>query len=356
MKLSSVKLKHAASGALSSLFALVLAFVASGLFVMIAHVNPLVVFSSLFKGGLGSPLALAGTLNRMAPIMLAGIAITAGVSCGVFNLGFGGQFLIGMFCAAYATLAFPMLPGWLLCSLAFLAAMAGSMLWSLPAILLNLKRGIDVVFSCIMTNYVAQFLMNFLIGVMPGYISGAGTSPMVPKQAMLPYLIKNPQKVNSSVLVALICLVALYILLFKTRVGYEMRAVGLSRTAAYSAGISVPRQACFGMVLSAMFTGICAALEVMCITGCAVQNFAVTYLGLGIAVAMLGRSNPIMIFLSAFLFAAMKNGSTLMQMNTGLSAEFTMVIEGLIIIFIGMTRLFQYLAQKINERRVQKHA
>ena len=91
-KLDVVKLKQGLGDTVSSLLALLLAFVVSGLIVMIPGANPFEVFASLFKGGLGSGMALAGTLNRMAPILLAGLAITAGNSCGVFNMGFTSQF------------------------------------------------------------------------------------------------------------------------------------------------------------------------------------------------------------------------------------------------------------------------
>ena len=337
---------------ISSLLALVLAFVVSGALVTITGANPIEVFVSLFKGGLGSGMALIGTLNRMAPILLAGLAITAGNSCGVFNMGFDGQFLMGFLLSGFVAYMLP-LPSVLLIPITIIAAIIGSMLWALIPTMFNVKRGVNIIFSCIMLNYIGKFLMNFLIQQFPGYVPTSGGSPNIQEAAELPYMIETPYKLSFGVLISILCLLALYVILFKMRVGYEMRATGLSRTAAYSAGIAVEKNAVAGMLLSGAFAGICAALELMGTTGRVIEDYAPGYMGLGIAIAMLGKQNPVVIFIAAFLFAAMKNGTTLMQMNTGVSSQFVLVIQGLLIIFIGIGPLFRYIMNKISERRVK---
>lgn len=110
------------------------------------------------------------------------------------------------------------------------------------------------------------------------------------------------------------------------------------------------------MLLSGIFVGICAALELMGTTGRVLEDYNPGYMGLGIAIAMLGKQNPAIILLSAFLFAVMKNGTTLMQMSTGLSAQFVQVIQGLLIIFVGIGPLLRYVINKLNERRQKSHA
>ncbi len=347
-----VKLRQGMGDLISSLLALVLAFVVSGALVTITGANPIEVFVSLFKGGLGSGMALIGTLNRMAPILLAGLAITAGNSCGVFNMGFDGQFLMGFLLSGFVAYMLP-LPSVLLIPITIIAAIIGSMLWALIPTMFNVKRGVNIIFSCIMLNYIGKFLMNFLIQQFPGYVPTSGGSPNIQEAAELPYMIETPYKLSFGVLISILCLLALYVILFKMRVGYEMRATGLSRTAAYSAGIAVEKNAVAGMLLSGAFAGICAALELMGTTGRVIEDYAPGYMGLGIAIAMLGKQNPVVIFIAAFLFAAMKNGTTLMQMNTGVSSQFVLVIQGLLIIFIGIGPLFRYIMNKISERRVK---
>ena len=166
-KLDVVKLRQGLSDTFSSVLALLLAFVVSGLIVMITGANPFAVFGSLFKGGLGSPMALAGSLNRMAPILLAGLAITAGNSCGVFNIGFTGQFLTGFLTAGFVAYMVPM-PPVLLIPVTILAAIAGSMVWAFFPIMLNIKRNVNIIFSCIMLNYIDKYLVNYLIQQFPG--------------------------------------------------------------------------------------------------------------------------------------------------------------------------------------------
>lgn len=340
---------------LSSLLALIFAVIVGGLLVSMIGVSPVDVYTQLFKGGLGNGIALVGTVNRMAPILLAGIALTIGNSSGIFNMGFEGQFLCG--CLASVTVGYlvPM-PAFLHIPLTMLAGILGGMLWSITPITLYLKKDINVVFSSIMLNYVALFLVDFLIMRFPNYEATSNATPRILSTAILPNLISSPVKINASVLVAVLMVVAAHVILFKTRVGYEMRAVGLNRNAAYSAGINIQSKMFLAMMLSAACAGLSGAIEVMGTTYRMMQSYNPNYMGMGIAVAMLGKQNPFAILVAAFLFSAMKNGTPLMQMNTGVSQQFVLALQGLIIIFICSENFIRYIINRINMKRGRTHA
>ncbi len=341
----TTSLKRAGFNMATSLLALVLSFVAGGLLVSIIGVSPVQVYSALLRGGFGGSVALMGTLNRMAPILLAGIALTVGNSCGIFNMGFEGQFLCASYTAVAAGIMMP-LPLPLHIPMVLLAGMAGGMLWSVIPITLYLKKDINVVFSSIMLNYVAIFLVDYLIQAFPGYVATSNATPNIMKTADLPLLELGGMKISASVILALVMVFIAYVVMFKTKPGYEMRAVGQNRFAALSAGIPVNMRMLLAMLLSAACAGMSGAVEVMGTTHRLIQNYNPGYMSMGIAVAMLGKQNPVAILVASLLFAAMKNGTILMQMETGVSQQFVLAIQGLIIIFICCDNLFRYLATR----------
>lgn len=334
----------------TSVIALILSFIVGGFLVTMIGVSPFEVYKQLLMGGVGDSLALVGTLNRMAPILLAGISLTIGNASGIFNMGFDGQFLCGCMAAVTVGLLVPM-PAALHIPVAMLAGVAGGMLWSVLPITLLLKRNINVVFSCIMLNYVANYMVDYLIQILPAYESTSNATPKIMETAILPYIISNPVKISVSVLVSILMVVFCSIYMFRTRAGYEMRAVGQNRFAARSAGINVNNRMFSAMLLSAACAGLSGSLEVMGMTYRLTQNYAPGYMGMGIAVAMLGKQNPVAILVAAFLFSAMKNGTTLMQMNTGVSQQFVMALQGLIIIFICSENFIRFLANKLRIKR-----
>lgn len=354
-----ILLKRTAFSMLTSVLSLTLALLVGGVLVAGIGINPISVFSSLFRGGLGSPLAIAGTLNRMAPILLAGIALTMSNSCGIFNIGFEGQFLIGSIAAAAAGYLFH-LPPVLHVIAVFLAGMTGAMVWSLMPVTLYLRKDISIVFSSIMLNFIAKYVVEYLIPMFPEYQAVMDATPRIQNSAILPDLMTAPVKINASVLISVFAVILVYIILFRTKMGYEMRAVGLNKSAAYSAGINTKKRLFGAILLSAVFAGMSCSLELMGSTYRLIHNYAPGYMGFGIAVAMLGKQNPFAILIAAFLFSAMRNGSPLMQMNTGVSAQFIMALQGLIIIFICSENMIRYLLNSMKTkqkyRKEAKHA
>lgn len=340
----------------TSLIALFLSFLTGAILIYMIGKNPIMVYGELFKGGLGNTVAIVGTLNRMAPILLAGIAITIGNSGGVFNIGFEGQFLFGSVGAVAIGLLYPM-PSLLHIPLVLFAGMMMGMLWSIIPMILYFKRNASIIFSCIMLNYVAIYLVDYLIQILPRYESTSNASPKILDSAILPDFSIGNNKISVSVIFALFLTYITYVIMFKTKFGYEMRAVGFNRSASYLSGIKVNPTLFATMLLSSACAGLSGALEISSMTFRLVQNYSPGYLGMGIAVAMLSKRNPVALIIASFLFAAMKNGTILMQMNAGVSQQFIMALQGLIIIFICSDSFFRYIVIKMrNKKEKQKNA
>ena len=336
--LNGAKLKNAGSRIAISAIALVLSILVGAIIVAALGKDPITVYSALFEGAFGGALSLTGTFNRMIPIVFAGLAIAVGQKCSVFNIGVDGQILIGSLISVYMG-AFLNLPPIIHIPLTMVVGALGGMLWSMVPALLNLKKNVSVVFSTIMMNYVAQYLCNFLIQKMPGYVSNKLATPNIQDSAAISNLFPTPWGINSGILISLLAVVVIYIYVFRTRAGYDLRA----------AGFNLKKNVFMAMMVSGL--GFAGSTEVAGLTHCLVENYAPGYMATGIAVAMLGQGNPFAILLASFLFAGMKNGAPLMQMKTGMSNQFVSIVQGLIIVFICSENFIRWIYIKLKTKK-----
>ena len=346
----STKLKQSLKSIFTSVFAVLLAVIVGGVLVSFVGVNPVEVFASLFKGAFGSRLSFIGTLNRMAPILLAGLAITVGNSAGMFNIGFTGQFLMGSLLATMVG-AYVKLPAIPLCILVLLAGVVGACLWAAVPTYCLLKRNVNFVFSGIMMNYIALYFCSWAIMKFPGYSAMNNATPTIQDAAKLPNIFQSLGGVNLSIVIAIVFVILSHIIMFKTKAGFEMRSVGYNRDAAWSAGISINKRMFQAGMLSAVFAGLSGALEIMGNTFRLTQLYEPAYVATGIAVAMLGKTNPIAICIAAMLFAGMKQGTTMMQMKTGVSAQFVLAVQAILIVFICSESFITYITGKIRQNK-----
>lgn len=352
-KTDGTKLREGLNSFLTSLIAIVLAMIAGSILISLVDASPAAVFSALFKGAFGSGKSIVGTLNRMAPILMAGLALTVGNSASLFNIGFTGQFMLGSLFATWVGV-YIKLPAVPLIALMLLAGVIGACLWAAIPTWFQLSRNVNFVFSGIMMNYIALYLCNWLIMQFPGYNAMSNATPTIQDSAKLPTILNSLGGVNSSIIIAILLVVVSSVIMFKTKVGFEMRAVGANRNAALSAGISINKRMFQAGLLSAVFAGLGGALEVMGSTYRMQQDVQPTYLVMGIAVSMLGKENPAAILVASLLFAGMQNGSTMMQLKTGVSSQFVMAVQGMLIIFICSENFITYIGKKIKAQKRMK--
>lgn len=275
------------------------------------------------------------SLVASTPYILAGLAVALGFRCGLFNIGAEGQFFIGALCSAWVGYTFIGLPWFIHLPLALLAGAAGGALWAAIPGYLKAATGAHEVVNTIMMNWISFRLSDWLLtGPMkaPGY---RPVTPQIEATAALPRLFPAPLRVHAGFFLALAVAALVYWLLFKTTIGFEIRAVGANPDAARYAGISITLNFILAMVFSGALAGLAGACQVLGTDHWVGQGFSAGYGFDAIALALLGKSHPLGVVLAALLFGTLRSGATRMQSIAGIPIDIISIIQGLVIIFVA---------------------
>ncbi len=349
-------------GVIVPLLTVVLAFLAGGLVILVTGHNPLSTYKAIFDGtGLTwffpwtsaedratDALNLQQTLIITTPLILTGLAVAFAFRCGLFNIGGQGQYLVGSYVAVWVGSSFADMPALPHIVLAVAAASAAGALWAGIAGVLKATVGAHEVISTIMLNYIAIWIGAWLFGL--GGPLQSDTQASVPvsndvaPSARLPVFWGDPelQGLHVGLFIALAALVVFWVILNRSTIGYEVRAVGLNPEAARYGGISVARNYILVMAVCGVFAGIAGSMDVL---GwqfrIATNDIAIANLGfLGIAAALLGRNTAIGTLFGALLFGALLSGTSQRNLDPTifepeLAANLTWVIQGLVILVIS---------------------
>lgn len=247
--------------------------------------------------------------------------------------------------------AYIKLPAGLHLIVTLLAGCLAGMGWAYIAAVLKAKRNVHIVIGTILLNYIAQYLVQYLVLGPCNSNEGQAVTPMIHESANLPVLMKAPYTLNLGFVLAIAAIALIYFLLNKTTRGYEMRAVGMNPIASHIHGISVQKNMVLAMAISGMLAGLAGAVMVTGSMHRVIDGFSSGYGYNGIPIALMAHNNPVGIFFSAILLGSMRNGSFLMQSMVGISKDFVDVIQGLIIIFICSEHAIQYYIKKILKQR-----
>lgn len=316
-----------------SLVALVLALLVGAVFILVAHKSPILAYTSLFKGAFSSADHIADTLNRTAPLILTGLAVSFAFRGGLFNIGGEGQYLLGGFAAVWAGFTFKSglpivvhLPLALLCG-----AVVGGLYGAVPA-LLKARFGVHEVISTIMLNFIGKYAVSYLVTrVFLDQETRNGT-PRVAATAVPPHIFGDA---HAGIVIALACAFAVWFILYRTTLGYEVKAVGHAPLAAEYGGIGITRTMVTVMAISGALAGLAGAVDYPTITGRFPVNVEFRGLGFdGIAVALIGRNEPVGVVLAALLFGALSAGQPMMQSIADIPKEITLVVQACIILFM----------------------
>lgn len=330
-------------------------------------------YGALFRGSFGSPTqivnALASgdpaavrqafwpiteSLTTSTPYILAGLAVGLGFKAGLFNIGAEGQFLAGSLGAAFVGYSLVGWPLYLHLPLAILGGFAAGAIWGAIPGWLKAKTGGHEVVNTIMMNWIAFRLSDWLIN---GPMKAPGFRPVTPHiqaSAELPRLFGDPIRFNVGFFLALIVAGVVFWLLFKTTIGFQIRAVGANPDAARYSGMSITRTVVLAMTLSGGLAGLAGASQVLGVDYWVGQGFSAGYGFDAIAIALVGRSHPLGIVLAALLFGFLRSGATQMQSLAGIPIDIISIIQGLVIIFVaapdiirGLYRLRQVAGEKV---------
>jgi simple sugar transport system permease protein len=326
---------------------LLVAFLVAGIVVLLVGENPLSAAVILIDGAFGSGQNIAYTLYYATNFIFTGLAVAVAFHAGLFNIGGEGQAYIAGLGVALVCLTFDaVLPWWLTFPLAIVAAAAVGALWALIPAYLQAKRGSHIVITTIMFNFIAASAMVYLLvdvlkpaGSMAPQTRDFFDGAQLPKMGWLLEslgLAVRSAPLNISFLLALLMAFAVWVLIWRTRLGYEMRTFGFSPKAARYAGISESRIIIIAMMISGGLAGMMALNPIMGDQHRVALDFVAGAGFVGIAVALMGRSHPAGIVPAAILFGVLyQGGAELAFEMPNISRDMIVIIQGLVILFAG---------------------
>ena len=345
------------------LAAVAAAFVVGGILVLLIGDNPFQTFYQLVGNSFGSLNDLGYTLFIATPLIFTGLAVAVAFRCGLLNIGAEGQLYVAAFATAWVGIKFggvigkavvdgqivdqdwswTSLPVYILIPLCLFVAIAAGGIWGAIPGILKAKFGSHEVINTIMLNFVAISLVSYLTQYyykIPGdpilQTAEIGTGARIPRISQ--FIPGMPDFVPLSVafLLAILMCVLVYIFLWKTKWGYELRAVGENPSAAEYGGISAKKQIVIAMTISGGLAGMVAIGEVLGYRYRYYDGFSDGWGFLGIAVALLGRNHPLGIFVAAIFFAVLKRGEIFVDIETKyVSKDLVEVLQAIVIIFVA---------------------
>lgn len=340
---------------LASLFAIAFGLVFGYVVLLIiTPSNSFQAFMYILKGGFQSGLRGLGTVMfEAAPLILTGLSVGFAFKTGLFNIGASGQFTVGAFVAIYAGVNFAWMPaglGWIIA--AFLGMLAG-MVWGLIVGFLKAQYNVNEVIGSIMMNYIGMYLVNFLIRATKYDTTFSRT--LKPVYALLPKFGLDKIFVGSSINIAIVIAIGvaiiMHLLLNKTKVGFEMKAVGFNRNAAGYAGVNEKRNIMASMAIAGALSGLGGALMFLSDAGVYIStiNVLLPQGFSGISIALLAQSTPLGTIFSALFISHITFGGSSLQ-NLGLQPEIIEVITSAIIYVSALSILVKsYLARKTKK-------
>ncbi len=344
------------------LFAILLAVIAGSVVIMVTSPGlpgdrfaaVITAYQSLYIGSFGDLQSFSSTLVRVGPLILTGISVALAFRAGLFNIGAEGQLAIGAMTAGIIAFKLPTWPGWVLIPLMIIGSMFAGAVWGGLVGLLKAWRGAHEVVTTIMLNWIAFFVIDYLVAGPFKAPEQANQTPSLPPQSTLPRVsffynqtlgnflpkIASPDSylIDVSIFISLLALVIYWFIVSRTTFGYEVRVIGQNPKAARYAGISINRNIFAVMALSGAFSGLAGALHLMGqfpyqIIG---TTFSLDTTGFdAIGVALLGRMTSIGILLASLLFGGLRQGSGFMQLNANVPGDLVFIIQALVLFSIA---------------------
>jgi len=331
------------------LVAVLAAFVVGSVFVLAVGDNPLETYGLLVGSALWWPDGIGYTLFLATPLIFTGLAVAVAFRAGLLNIGAEGQLYIAAFATAWTGIVLGALPGFVLVPLCMAAAVLSGGLWGAIPGLLKARFGSHEVINTIMMNFIAVALVSYFTQYhyrTPGdpilQTAPISASAYIPRLGEIVPGLPARIPLNVAFLLALAASAVVYVFLWRTKWGYEIRATGSNPSAAEYGGISVRRQIVLAMAISGGLAGMVGINEVLGYRHRYYDGFSDSYGFTGIAVALLGRNHPVGVIFAALLFAVLTRGGVPVDAFTRhVTKDIVQILQATIILFVAAEAFFR---------------
>lgn len=344
------------------LVAVICAFLVGAVVVLLIGDNPIETYRLLIGSAFSWPDGIGYTLFYATPLIFTGLAVAIAFRCGLLNIGAEGQLYVAAFATAWVGIKFAGLSAWLLLPMCCVTAVLAGAFWGAIPGVLKAKFGSHEVINTIMLNFIAVALCSYFTQYyykIPGdpilQTSPIGSGAHIARLGkFIPGL---PERIplNVAFIFALIACALVYIFLWKTKWGYEIRATGQNPSAAEYGGISIRKQIILAMAISGGLAGMVGINEVLGYRYRYYDGFSDNYGFTGIAVALLGRNHPVGVFVAALLFAVLQRGGVPVDAFTQhVSKDIVQILQALVIIFVAAEAMFRGPLNRFSFMRTAK--
>lgn len=330
---------------------IIIGFIVGAILLLVAGINPGEAYSKLVNGIFGQTKYIVWSIVYAGPLIFTGLSVAFSFRTGVFNIGAEGQFVVGSLAACVVGILLKA-PGPIHVLLCILASIVAGGLWSAIVGWMKVKRGVHEVLSYIMFNWIAFYLSNYVVNLKAIHRTGGGEAT---KDIADTARMKLPDSIvaathctaaNWGILLAIAAAIVIWFIMNKTTLGYQLRAVGFSKSAAEYGGINTSKNFMIAMSISGALAGLGGAVQVLGMSGRISQFASQEQYGFqGITVALIASSNPIGCIFAGLFYGAMKYGGTKLSLVNAPS-EVVDIIMGTIIFFIAISHIFKMVVSK----------
>jgi len=334
------KMKNMIGNILPSILSVILSLFITGILLLVTGYDPIEAFSYLINGAFGNPYRISETFVKMIPIMVIALGTSVAFKAQLWNIGGNSQYTIGAIAAVVVSITLD-LPPLMLLFISFFASMICGLLFGALIGWMKAKLNANEVITTLMFDYLIALLLSYLVygPLMDPNGHGFPQTALVPVGTLFTKLMNN-SRLHSGIFVALALLLLLWIF-WKTSFGFSLMMVGKNKLVAQASGIHVSKTIIITMAISAAFASIAGWIDVFGIHARLQDNLPGTLGAVAIVVALLGRLHPIGIGISALFFSALMVGGATMQRFAGVPFSLVTVIQGLIIIFVICSNMFE---------------
>lgn len=339
--------------AASPLLAILVALLVGATMLLLLGANPLAAYAAMVKGVFTTTSGFTQSLVKATPLLLVGLGICIAFRASVINIGGEGQIIAGALMATWFSLQFRTWPGWLLIPGTMIMGFLAGAFWGFIPGILKARLNVNEILSTVMMNAIGLQFMNLLIRgplIDPAGIT-AGTylpqSERLPQQVWLPRLVPQTQ-LHAGAIIAVVLAVLVYIFLWRTTIGYRIRAVGLSPEASRYAGIRVPFYQALSLTLAGGFAGLAGVIEVLGVHRRLLEGVTAGYGFSGIVAALFGGLHPLGLIPASWLFGSLLVGADTMQRSVQVPSALIDALLGLVVLLVVGSQMW---SRQIATRR-----